>query len=153
MSTGQVHSFRPLEELVDAQLFDEYGELDRQVKLFKPIADRHEAVRKAINVRVADRRPAKESFVLSGALYDLQVSARRKESFWKSKAAIWKLLGGMKGLVHWDVSKDTVKEAAKLSDKQVDALRSDDQTGYRNFIVVQRAPVTAVPPQSTAKAA
>src|SRR6476646_4722043 len=59
-------------------IIDEFGELDRQVREFKPVADKHAKLKKVIQAWYeADENDS--THVAEGSLFSVQVSARAHE--------------------------------------------------------------------------
>src|SRR5581483_11598021 len=76
------------------QVIDVYGELDRLVQSHKPIAARHEKLRKEILSWYPDL-PADEQAVISGEIYTVTVAPRGEERHVTSMRAVMKAFGGI----------------------------------------------------------
>lgn len=75
-----------------AAIIDEYGELSRKVKEFKPTADRAAALGKTIAAWYDDR-PAEDSFTAAGERFTVQVSARSNKRFISNMVKLARILG------------------------------------------------------------
>jgi hypothetical protein len=119
-----------------ARLVDEYGELDRQVKQFKPVADRHEAV-KAIIKSWYDAEPAEAKGVIQGNRYEVQIGARAKVRSWLSLARVAKAVGGVKVLIRLcTVSIEAVE--GKIGKEKTAELLEEDLVGTRRITAVAK---------------
>jgi hypothetical protein len=75
-----------------AAIIDEYGELSRKVREFKPTADRAAALGKTIAAWYDDK-PAEDAFTASGELFTVQVSARAQKRFVSNVFRLSRILG------------------------------------------------------------
>ena len=122
---------------VDADLIDQYGELDRQVQQFKPIADKH-AKLKAVIKSWYDDQPGEASAIAAGRLYEVQVSARENERTWSSMAKVYRAVGGCTAFLKiCSVAIKAVEEA--IGKSKAEALLVEERTGSRRLKVVAKA--------------
>ena len=131
------------------ELIDEYGELDRQVSQFRPVADRYETCKKLLKGQLDGQAPAHESFVRTGFGYELQVSARASERKIGSMASVYKAfrkLGGLKAFLEvCSIAIGVLEE--KLGKSGAAGLLVEERTGSRRLkpvaLAVGRPPIEA----------
>ena len=130
-------------------MIDEYGELDRQVRQFQPVADRHESLKKLLKLKLDGLAPPGESFVRAGYVYELQVSAAANERKIGSMAAVYKAfrkLGGLKAFLEACSIGITVLEE-RLGKAAAAGLLVEERTGSRRLkavaLAVGRPPIEA----------
>jgi len=145
-------------ELADRQaIIDEFGEVDRLMKLWKPQVNPH-AKRRTELLAVMESwyvdHPAEEGDLIEGALYQVEVKPRKKHRT-MTPAAYKKAFERFRKLVALD-GKTPVKfdpftvfsttlEAIKkhLGKHFLDEIAPEEQTGTRDFIAVAKAPAAA----------
>jgi hypothetical protein len=80
---------------IDAQktsLIDEFGELDRKVAQFAPVAKRHRELREQILRWYDDRKPA-QAVTEHGKLFEIQISPRTFQRVIRDMRAVYRALG------------------------------------------------------------
>ncbi|MDZ4796592.1 MAG: hypothetical protein SGI92_00410 [Bryobacteraceae bacterium] len=78
-------------------LIDEYGELERRLAEFKPVADRAAAVKKALS-SLGDSHPADQPLALEGAHYTVHLSPKAIERKVFDIDKLWATIGKSKFL-------------------------------------------------------
>ena len=117
-------------------LYDEFGELDRQIQAFKPVLDRYEKLKAQIKAE-AEEYPADQDFTISGKLYDLQISAKANERKIVSMRRVYKAVGSLKGFLEiCTVALKALEE--KLGKDAVAGLVEEGRTGSRRIKAVAR---------------
>ena len=122
-----------------AQIIDEFGELDRRVQEFAPVAKRYKLLQDLIRSWYVDQ-PAESPFVATGALYDVQVGARGSERYFdlKTRIKIFAKLGKAKALELFTITLKLVEE--NLGKPEFEALVSHAPTGSRKLVAVMKVP-------------
>lgn len=122
---------------------DEFGELDRQVKAFSPIATRHDKLRKVIQEWVPDSLGAEETETYSGLQYTIQLSERSEEAQFSvnAKKSLWKLLKAQKAWRLFSITQKAV--AAELGADVCEGHLIRKRTGSRKVTAVAIAPAEA----------
>lgn len=124
-------------------IFDEFGDLDRQVQQFKPVADRHEELKKRIRQWFEDQGYAADaSAIAHGKRYEIHASERKHERELISKLKAWLILRrGLsvgKCLELWSI---TLKNLEKnIAATQLAPLLRNERTGHRTITAVPKAP-------------
>lgn len=118
-------------------LVDEFAELDRQVRLFKPKADRHEFLKKEIKGWFEDH-PAEQTALAVGKLYDVQVSAKSNERSWTSMFKLYRALKREKFLEICTVALKAAEQI--LGEETVAKLVTTSRIGARRLTPVLKAP-------------
>ena len=117
-------------------IYDEFGELDRQIQAFKPVLDRYEKLKAQIKAE-AEEYPADQDFTLVGKLYDLQISAKANERKIRSVRAVYKALGSLKAFYEV-VTVALGKLEERLGKEKVAELVEESRTGSRRIKAVAR---------------
>jgi hypothetical protein len=110
-------------------LIDEFAELDRLMKLYKPQIDRHASLKKEI-LSWADDLAATKPHQFESKLYQVQLSPRKNKSWITSKTEVFKRLGQRLFIELASITLEAVR-AAKLDD-----LIETDQIGPREIVAV-----------------
>lgn len=133
------------------QLIDEFGELDRQVTQFAPVAKRHRDLAEQIRGWYQEH-PANQPAVANGYLYEVQVSACGEERVLdlKAKREIWKRLKIGRALELFSITLKAVEAAPELGKELLDKLAQKKPIGSRKLIVVAIAPAQAAVLQKAA---
>jgi len=115
-------------------LIDEFGELDRQIQLFKPTIDRHDKIKQIIKSWYIDAAP-ETTDVIRGNVYEIQVGAKETERAWDSIAKVAKAIGGPKAL--YEICSVTIKAVENIIGKlKTDELLVERQSGARRLKAV-----------------
>jgi hypothetical protein len=125
------------EAISNADLIDEFGELDRQVQQFKPQAERHEFLKKLIRSWFDDE-PAAQTAIATGNVYEIQLTAKLKERTWTDIFKLYRALGREKFLSVCEVALGKAEEL--LGKPKVATLVSEALTGSRRLKPVLRTP-------------
>lgn len=119
-----------------AAIIDEYGELQRRVDEFRPVAERCAMLARTIASWYADE-PPEESFVEEGRRYSVQISPRTVKRTIVNMAKLYALVGKAKFLEMATVTLSAVDKhvAAPLHSKFIRA----EMTGERRVKAVAKA--------------
>lgn len=122
-----------------AAIIDEFGELQRRVDEFRPVAERCTALARTIASWYADE-PAGESFVEEGRYYSVQISPRTIKRTVVNMPKLYALLGKAKFLELATVTLAAIDKhvAAPLHAKIIRA----EMTGERRVKAVAKATAT-----------
>lgn len=118
-------------------VIDEFGELSRKAALFKPTADRLEALKEEIRSWYADQ-PGDFTTQVSGQLYDVQVGPRRNERKVSNMAKLFRLVGRAAFLARCSFPLKSIDEL--FAGKPTPFL-VEDRTGNRDIKAVARMPL------------
>jgi hypothetical protein len=115
---------------------DEFGELDRRVQEFKPVANQHAKLKAEIQSWY-DAAPADTTDVVEGQKFSVQISARGNERKITNMLKAYRLLGLQTFLEHCTI-------ALKVIDKLIDPEKhksfiEETQTGSRRLTAVAKA--------------
>jgi hypothetical protein len=130
VARGQVVDIR-------AQVADEFGELERRIQEFKPVRDRHEALKKQIQTWF-EQEPADQPASVEGKLYLVQASARANQRKVKSIASLFRRLGKALFLEVATVPFTAIDRV--LPAEEHEKFVSEERTGSRTIKAVLRAP-------------
>ena len=137
----QQTSIFPTPQPSRAQLVDEFGELDRQVTEFAPIARRHRSLQDEIRSWYSDT-PRDQAATAEGHVYNVQVSPRSEERQF-SLAAKVKIFAALKKQRFLELCSLTLKAVEmELGETYVDLNVSKDRTGSRKLIPVLKSAAT-----------
>lgn len=124
-------------DALQAKVIDEYGELDRQVREFAPIAAKHESLKKIIKAW-CEEMPADEGAMLEGRQYKILVGARERERKFKSLSKVFKACGTLKRFL--SVCTVAIGALEELIGKsQVESLVETTSTGTRRLRPIAKA--------------
>src|SRR5262252_5970955 len=134
---GSVQSRMPDPKIA---LVDEFGELDRQIQLFKPTIERHDKIKSIIKSWYSDAAPDTTD-VVRGNVYEIQVGARERERTWREMSAVSKAVGGPKAFL--EIASVAIKSVENLIGKaKTDELLVESPTGARRIKSVLRSAST-----------
>lgn len=124
-------------------LIDEYGELDRQYRLWQPHEKRYEALKAEIKGWY-ENTPAEMPQVAEGTLYRLSLTAQQNEST-PNLPLLWKKFGKagfFKLVVIWKtaVAKALAGIGEKSDEEAVEAYFTKGRTGSRRLTAVLKTP-------------
>lgn len=126
------------------QLVDEFGELDRQIAALKPKLDRYESLKKEIRGWYQDHA-ADQPAIASGAVYEIQVSARGRERSLslKAKLTVFAKLKKARFVELASITLTAIERAPELGEEFLAKICEWKQTGARTLIVVAKRPAAA----------
>ncbi len=144
MNPEQAQVFRPtqkpVEELTDVEIIDEYSrlkiKLDAQDAILKPEQDRRDLCKKLILERQCKDLGKTESTTLTGQSFVIIVGARRKEKTVLLQK-VWKKLGVKEFLLRCKFTFDALKEAIPDEVEQK-KYYTEDETGWRSMKAVPK---------------
>lgn len=120
-----------------AAIIDEYGELERKIAAFKPVADRAAALKKEI-ASWYEHQPADEVFVAEGKLYNAQVSAKALERRVFDMPKLFSLLGRNRFLEFCKVSLAAIDQ--HVASEKHPAFLHSERSGNRTVKTVAISP-------------
>jgi len=118
-------------------IIDEFGELERRLKVQKPERDRHKALEAEIVAWYRDE-PAEESFVAEGTLYSVRISARAKKRTIFNLDKVFRLLGKIKFLSLASIPLSAVDR--ELPDADHSTFLKEERSGSRSVEAVAIVP-------------
>jgi hypothetical protein len=122
---------------IRAQAADEFGELERRVAEFKPVKDRHEALKKQIQAWF-EQEPADQPASVEGKLYIVQASPRTQQTRIKSIPRLFKRLGKALFMEVCNVPLTAVRNS--IPETEHEQFLEVERTGSRSIKAVLKAP-------------
>jgi len=128
-----------IDEALRRAICDEYGELDRQVTAFAPVAKRHAALQQTIRGYAIDLA-ADINAIYTGDLYQILVSERGEERYLdpKAKRVIFKILKTVRAMELFTITLKAAED--ELGKEELEALVTRARTGSRKLVAVAIAP-------------
>ena len=131
----------PAVDLARQQLVDEFGELDRLIQEFAPLAKRYKILQDLIRGWYEDL-PADQATFADGMFYRVQVAARSVERYFdlKTRLKIFAKLGKARAMELFSITLKAVEE--NVGKPEFEALVSHSYTGSRKLVVILKAPAS-----------